>query len=523
MGKTEGSLTPIRVAQYLRMSTEHQKYSIENQEIFIKDYAERHGMIIVHTYDDAGKSGVTLSGRYGLKKLLKDVMNNIINIEAVLVYDVSRFGRFPDPEEAAHYSFILKEHNVRIIYCADPIPEEYPEISMLALPVLRYGAASYSKILSEKVYNGAINLVKRGYRQGGQCGYGLRRLLIDGESERKNILLTGQRKYLQTDRVILIPGPKEEVRTVNRIYDLFISKKLYLIEIATLLNSEGVAAEDNNLWTVRKVKEVLSNEKYIGHNVYNRTSFKLQMKRVKNPQSEWVRCCNAFEPVVSVEKFEKAKIEFANRKKVYSDEELIEHMMAKHHDHGRISERILAKTTSGPKVNQIIKRFGGLMNAYKASELPVDRDFNYLEIKNKIQGVKSNVTKDFARELTEINCGAVSLEKDGMIIDDQLRVAFIVSRCHESRDGILSWKVNLASKLNADLIIIFRLNNENSSPVDCYVIPRIDNPSTSLVLKEHNPGWLDFYRYDDLSYLFHLLEKTSVLRNKDEHAKSCDD
>ena len=47
----------IRAAQYVRMSTEHQKYSTENQRDMIQEYAETHGMSIVRTYADDGKSG----------------------------------------------------------------------------------------------------------------------------------------------------------------------------------------------------------------------------------------------------------------------------------------------------------------------------------------------------------------------------------------------------------------------------------------------------------------------------------
>ena len=65
----------IPVAQYLRMSTEHQQYSLDNQRIAIQAYAERHGFSIVQTYTDGAKSGVvvqaperspsTLARRYG--------------------------------------------------------------------------------------------------------------------------------------------------------------------------------------------------------------------------------------------------------------------------------------------------------------------------------------------------------------------------------------------------------------------------------------------------------------------------
>jgi DNA invertase Pin-like site-specific DNA recombinase len=57
-------LTPA--AQYLRMSTEHQQYSLENQSFAIQKYAEVHGFEVVRTYSDAARSGLVLRQRAGL-------------------------------------------------------------------------------------------------------------------------------------------------------------------------------------------------------------------------------------------------------------------------------------------------------------------------------------------------------------------------------------------------------------------------------------------------------------------------
>ena len=57
---------PVRAAQYVRMSTEHQKYSTENQADIIQAYAERRGFEIVETYAEQGKSGLKIEGREAL-------------------------------------------------------------------------------------------------------------------------------------------------------------------------------------------------------------------------------------------------------------------------------------------------------------------------------------------------------------------------------------------------------------------------------------------------------------------------
>src|SRR5438128_6741673 len=92
------SSSAIRSAQYVRMSTEHQQYSTENQCDVIRQYAQRRGMIIVRSYEDAAKSGLRIQGRDALKQLINDAESGKADFTAILVYDVSRWGRFQDAD-----------------------------------------------------------------------------------------------------------------------------------------------------------------------------------------------------------------------------------------------------------------------------------------------------------------------------------------------------------------------------------------------------------------------------------------
>ena len=69
--ETDGS--PGRAAAYVRMSTEHQQYSTENQRDVIQAFAESRNLEIVRTYADEGKSGLRLEGRDSLQALIRDV------------------------------------------------------------------------------------------------------------------------------------------------------------------------------------------------------------------------------------------------------------------------------------------------------------------------------------------------------------------------------------------------------------------------------------------------------------------
>ena len=96
----------LRAAQYVRMSTEHQQYSTENQGDVIRDYAVKRGFEIVRTFSDAGKSGLRIGGRDGLRDLIDVVQSGHADFKAILVYDVSRWGRFQDADESAYYEYI---------------------------------------------------------------------------------------------------------------------------------------------------------------------------------------------------------------------------------------------------------------------------------------------------------------------------------------------------------------------------------------------------------------------------------
>jgi hypothetical protein len=109
-----------------------------------------------------------------------------------------------------------------------------------------------------------------GYRQGGPAGFGLRRTLVDHTGLAKGELRTGEHKSIQTDRVVLVPGPPNEIKIVQDIYRSFIFDGEPEQQIANRLNAQGVVTDNGRSWTRGIVHQILINEKYIGSNVWNR-------------------------------------------------------------------------------------------------------------------------------------------------------------------------------------------------------------------------------------------------------------
>ncbi|HWL75560.1 MAG TPA: recombinase family protein, partial [Burkholderiaceae bacterium] len=155
-----------RAAQYVRMSTEHQKYSIDNQAAAIAQYASAIGLTIVKTYEDAARSGLRFEGRKGLQRLIADVKSGQAGFDAILVYDVSRWGRFQDVDESAYYEFICKSAGMKIHYCAEQFENDGSLTSSVLKSIKRAMAGEYSRELSVKVFASQCRISSLGFKVG---------------------------------------------------------------------------------------------------------------------------------------------------------------------------------------------------------------------------------------------------------------------------------------------------------------------------------------------------------------------
>jgi DNA invertase Pin-like site-specific DNA recombinase len=160
------------------VSTERQEYSLDCQSTRIANYAQANGFAVCQTYCDEAKSGLGIGRRAGLSQLLQDVVGGKPSYKAVLVYDVSRWGRFQDPDEAAHYEFLCKAAGVSIHYCAEHFSNDGHPASLILKTLKRVMAAEYSRELSDKVFAGMTRVVNKGFRSGAHPGYGFRRMLL---------------------------------------------------------------------------------------------------------------------------------------------------------------------------------------------------------------------------------------------------------------------------------------------------------------------------------------------------------
>jgi DNA invertase Pin-like site-specific DNA recombinase len=503
--------SPLRVARYVRMSTEHQQYSTENQSVAIDEYAKARGMEIVRTYADHGKSGLNLAGRPGLKSLLKDVSSGVSDFEAILVYDVSRWGRFQDADESAYYEYVLKQSGIRVHYCGEPFENDGSLPSDLIKTLKRTMAGEYSRELSVKVFAGQCRLIELGFRQGGPAGYGLRRHLVDQDRVFKQVLQGGERKSLQTDRVILAVGPPEEVEVVQRIFRYFTEEGANEREISDLLNRDGDVNDLKRPWTRAGVRQVLTNPKYIGSNVYNRRSFKLKRKRIKNPPEMWVSKAGAFPPVVAVETFEKAIQIIADRHRSYTDDDLLNQLKGLLQRVGRLSGFIIDEAEDMPSSYAYTSRFGSLPRAYALIGWGAGRDYSYVEIN---RGIRKQHQPLVTTIIDQLSAAGGRVERDPqtdlLTINGEYTAALVLARCLMTAGGSQRWVVRFDAALQPDITIAARLLPDNKGILDYYLLPSIADLGDSLRFCAHNPLSLEVFRFDDLAFFAAIAKRALI-------------
>lgn len=503
----------LRAVEYVRMSTEHQQYSTQNQADKIREYAAHRGIEIIRTYADEGKSGLRIDGRQSLQQLIRDVESGSADFQVILVYDVSRWGRFQDADESAYYEYICRRAGIQVAYCAEQFENDGSPVSTIVKGVKRAMAGEYSRELSSKVFAGQCRLIELGYRQGGPAGYGLRRVLVDQHGLHKGELARGEHKSLQTDRVILMPGPEDEIRHVLQIYRWFIDDGLVESEIATRLNAVEVLTDLGRAWTRATVHEVLTNEKYIGNNVYNRISFKLKKTRVANTPEMWIRKDGAFEPIVPPEMFFTAQGIIRARARRYTDAELLDRLRQLYQQRGFLSGLVINETDGMPSSSIYLHRFGSLIRAYEMVGFTPDRDYRYLEVNRFLRRLHPDIVHQTEEAIVDLG-GEVWRDPatDLLDVNREFTVSLVLARCQTYDSGANRWKVRFDASLLPDITVAVRLTPDNADIQDYYLLPRLDFGQPRLSLADQNAIEFESYRFDTLDYLHGMASRTRLRR-----------
>jgi DNA invertase Pin-like site-specific DNA recombinase len=499
-------LKRIRAAEYVRMSTEHQKFSIENQSAAIAAFAQSHNIEIVRTYADAGRSGLDIKGRPGLQALINDIESGFVGFSLILVYDISRWGRFQNTDEAAYYEYLCARAGILIEYCAEPFPNDGSLGSSILKSIKRVMAAEYSRELSVKSFAGKRRLAELGFRQGGPVGFALRRQLIDQYGQIKGFLESGDRKCIATDRVVLVPGSDADQRVVRWMYKSFANGRWNFKRMARHLNQNGTPNHVERPWTRTLVREILTNEKYIGNNVINRFSLKLRSKMVRNPEADWIRAEKCFQPIVSKRLFDRVQKVIVDKRTYYTDKGLLEGLAELKATQGRLSLRIIDGAVGMANGSTYQRRFGSLANAYRQIGYSVKTDRRYLEFRGHFSFLKETIAHQLQQQIqvSGRTCNCLKSSRV-LVIDGECSLRILVRQCRHTDAGF-EWHIFWHSIRVTDLALIVRMAPNNVDILDYFLLRRADRLRGVLILKESNTPALAQHHLDSIPAVVEALE-----------------
>ncbi|WP_323143620.1 recombinase family protein [Massilia phyllosphaerae] len=490
-----------RAAAYVRMSTENQNYSTDHQRAKIREYALAEGVEIVKEYVDEGKSGLGIKRRAGLAQLIQDVQSLNADFGLVIVFDVSRWGRFQDIDEAAYHEHTCRRAGIEVVYCAEHFARDSGPYAALMKSMKRVMAAEYSRELSDKVFLAQSRFVEMGFKQGGHAGYGLRRLAVKACGAPRGYLAYQESKAVRTDRVVLVWGPNNEVETVRRIYQLYLDKKLSVLAIVTFLNAEKVLSEFGRPWTQHMVRSILTNVKYCGTLAYNRRSCKLQASRVRNTEDKWVVNNSAIDPIIARELFSAVQAERLARTRRYSQKELVAMLRSCHDRHGKLSTAIIAADPAMPDPQLFVRSFGSLVAAYDAANLPRRLNYAFVKTKQELSRKRRELCR-LVESLASQAGGIVEKCADPytLLLNGRLVLRVNVAICRTPRRGQRNWKLENAP--GADFVLTARLSRAQHDFIDYFLTGASCRPTTPVYLREANLQEYASFQHVSLESLF---------------------
>ncbi|MCS0599330.1 recombinase family protein [Massilia agri] len=490
---------------YVRMSTESQDYSTDHQRAMIHQYAAANCMPIVREYVDDGKSGLDIKRRSGLLSLMQAVQSPQPDFTHIIVFDVSRWGRFQDIDEAAYYEHKCRRAGIKVVYCGEKFSDDTGPYAALLKSIKRIMAAEYSRELSEKVFIAQSRFIEMGFKQGGLAGYGFRRLAVKACGAPRAILEHGEGKITLTDRVVLIWGPDNEVGTIRRIYRLYLEDGMSEAGLARLLNNEHLPSELGRPWTQVMINSILTNVKYCGSLAYNRRSCRLSTPRTRNSQDKWIVNAGAVAPIIDAEMFLEVQEERARRQRRYGHEELLNLLRDCQARHGKVTASIIAADPAMPDPQLLVRSFGSLIKAYEAAGLPRTRSYAFVETKRVLARMREELLVKVI-ELADAAGAAVEHTYEPFVItlNGSLVVKVDVVPPRTPRRGLRNWRI--APDKGVDFCIVGRFV-PSEAICDYYLVPATVLTSGPIYLKESNLHQYSAHRYFALVDMFGLVSQ----------------
>jgi len=320
----------IPAVGYLRRSSDKQEQSLPDQRREITKYAKANGYQLLRWYQDDAISGDDTLRRHGFLDMHAAACGSR-DFEAILVWDIDRFGRFHSME-AGYWVHPLMKAGVRLVSVTEG-PVNWDDFTGRVVYSLKQeGKYQYLIDLSRNSTRGHITTAQQGYLCGQAAPYGYDRMLVDESGTPQQRVRNGEKVAKPKSwKVTLVPADDpERVRTLQWLFEAYAQQDMGLRSLADALNQQGVAAPRGGLWQAGTIREILRNETYLGTLTYAkrrmgkyhrvvagdvraRDDF-AQAKVKLNAEAEQIRIPNAHPALIEQETWEKVQEKLVARK-----------------------------------------------------------------------------------------------------------------------------------------------------------------------------------------------------------------
>ncbi len=435
-------------------------------------------MTVVRTYADPARSGLVLNGRPEMQRLLRDILQGGVAFQAVLTYDVSRWGRFQDPDEAAHYEFLCKRSGIPVIYCNDSYVNDKTMTSALFKNMRRGQAGEFSRELGEKIFRASRRVAGLGFRTGGYAGFGFRRMMVSCNGKPLQLLTQGEYKFSQRNRVTLVLGPTAEVEAVKDIFAMATSNGANCAAIADELNRRGLPYLSGRPWDYYDVRRLITNPKYAGQCIWGRTSMRLKTPKRDVEPSKWIVRDGTYPPIVDQEVFRRVQHLLSRRRRtLHSDTELLTKLQKLLRSEGELSDEIIERSSVVPTANTYRRHFGSLRRAYSLIGYKPEKG-RYTKHTRRQQTEK--LREQLFRRIVELNPQDISVfHLPGRLrfilrLDNGLSVSVSLCRSLRLKAGRMGWRIYPTPTERQYITLLCRLTPDNSSFLDFHLFPFIE-------------------------------------------------
>jgi hypothetical protein len=301
-------------------------------------------------------------------------------------------------------------------------------------------------------------------------------MLVSPSKVPKQLLASGERKSVATDRVILVLGPEQEVQCVRSIFRMLVSEKRTVYSIARELNRRRIPFLNGAEWDYQAVYKILTHPKYAGCGVFARTSSKLYTPAIHLPEAQWVLAPGAFEATVDSQTFQDAQTILRDRTINKSNEEILDSLRKLLASKGNLSLSLIHKSPDTPSPSTYRNRFGSLRQAYSLAGYDHPEQFKSMDLRHRTLALRDEVLTEIGRLFPDTTSIA---RRSGrwrslLLMSTGRIVSVLVARTIRSWKDSIRWQVDPHPNERRFVTLLVRLNLENNAVHDFHVFARVD-------------------------------------------------